>query len=225
MPGQGQTFQLWRFVAGDSARVPYRYASDTAVVDIPPPVPPNEPPFPSLFCGGHTTLESGKALIVSGEYTSGIGTEYAYTFDPLWPQAGVTSPWEQQARQAQPRWYPTAITIDNGDAIAFGGDMHEKMVVFGGRTATAISDSHFVMAVGGTSYWSEDAASGPTPAAREGAVMFWNPDTLAQMVMFGGDSNGTSAHGKLRDVRTHQLQADDSTWAWNPGAGISFQVQ
>ena len=71
-----------------------------------------------LFCAGQTLLPDGRVFVVggqSGAYYFGVDT--ATIFDP------VTRTWINPPgnRMANPRWYPSVITLPNGEVLALSG--------------------------------------------------------------------------------------------------------
>jgi Domain of unknown function (DUF1929)/Kelch motif len=71
-----------------------------------------------LFCAGQTMLPDGRVLVVGGQsggYYFGIDT--ATIFDPF------TGVWVDPPgnRMANPRWYPSLITLPNGEVLALSG--------------------------------------------------------------------------------------------------------
>lgn len=71
-----------------------------------------------LFCAGQTLLPDGRVFVVGGQsggYYFGIDT--ATIFDPL-TRAWVNPPGN---KMANPRWYPSVITLPNGEVLALSG--------------------------------------------------------------------------------------------------------
>ena len=71
-----------------------------------------------LFCAGQTLLPDGRVFVVggqSGSYYFGIDT--ATIFDPA-SRAWINPPGN---RMANPRWYPSVITLPNGEVLALSG--------------------------------------------------------------------------------------------------------
>jgi len=86
------------------------------------PGPANWAPVPNnqfnLFCAGQTLLPNGKVFVVggqSGSYYFGIDT--ATIFDP-WTGAWVDPPGNRMANR---RWYPSLITLPNGEVLTLSG--------------------------------------------------------------------------------------------------------
>ena len=71
-----------------------------------------------LFCAGQTLLPDGRVFVVggqSGRYYFGIDT--ATIFDPV-TRAWVNPP---GSKMTNPRWYPSVITLPNGEVLALSG--------------------------------------------------------------------------------------------------------
>lgn len=73
-------------------------------------------PF-DIFCAGQTFLADGSLLVVGGtlQYDPFDGTEVALKFNPS------TGTWTQTSSMAHGRWYPTALTLGNGNIFAISG--------------------------------------------------------------------------------------------------------
>ena len=77
---------------------------------------PNHRPF-DFFCGGDTFLADGRLLSAggTGHYNPFTGRNDACVFDPL------AESWSFVKPMAHGRWYPTVITLGNGQALAATG--------------------------------------------------------------------------------------------------------
>ena len=75
-------------------------------------------PFPgyNLFCAGHSFLADGRLLVTGGHIESHVGLEDASIFDP------VGSRWIRLPDMNDGRWYPTNITLANGDVLVISGE-------------------------------------------------------------------------------------------------------
>ena len=85
--------------------------STFALTNVPPPAPWNPD------CAGHSFLPDGRLLVAGGtlSFTPLIGTELAYTFDPFAGQ------WTRIADMAAGRWYPTCVTLAQGQVLTLSG--------------------------------------------------------------------------------------------------------
>lgn len=77
-----------------------------------------------LFCAGHTFLPDGRLLVIGGQdgaYYKGIAAATIFNY-----QDGYSWETPPKSTMAGPRWYPSAITLANGDVLALGGSMKGK---------------------------------------------------------------------------------------------------
>ena len=69
-----------------------------------------------FFCAGQSFLPDGKLLVASGTkdyaFTPSQG---AYLFDPILEE------WIRLEPMKHGRWYPTLLTLPNGEALAVSG--------------------------------------------------------------------------------------------------------
>lgn len=71
-----------------------------------------------LFCAFQVILPDGRVLVMGGSHYNGPhgqGVALSYTFDP----AALT--WTKHADMAFARWYPTAVTLDDGRVLVASG--------------------------------------------------------------------------------------------------------
>lgn len=101
------------------------------VVDVPtnsPPVPPAQAiAVPNLrtnlFCSGHSFLPDGRLLIMGGHLgVDGRGDDDANTLE----FNGSQYIWHPQANMAAGRWYPSAVTLPNGDVLVAAGSIEPE---------------------------------------------------------------------------------------------------
>jgi hypothetical protein len=71
----------------------------------------------NIFCAGHTYLGDGRLLVVGGHEDSHVGLIDAGLFDP------ASAAWTHLPDMNDPRWYPTATTLSNGDVMVMSGEM------------------------------------------------------------------------------------------------------
>lgn len=96
-----------------------------------------------IFCGGHTLLGDGRALLAGGtEHHSGsYGVRSARLFTPGTSSAagGWSSP--PPGEMSERRWYPTMTTLRDGRVLALAGSQYLQHRVFGGRIGGAAPSS------------------------------------------------------------------------------------
>ena len=68
-----------------------------------------------IFCSGHTLLPDGRVFVAGGHYSEFEGSRDINVFD------GKTAKWSRETQMNAGRWYPTAITLGNGDVLVAGG--------------------------------------------------------------------------------------------------------
>ncbi len=72
----------------------------------------------NLFCSGHSMRPNGDVLVTGGTIWGGSipnGTEQTAFFDP------VSESWRIGPPMASRRWYPSDVTLPDGDALVFSG--------------------------------------------------------------------------------------------------------
>ena len=74
----------------------------------------------NAFCSGHAFLPDGRLLIAGGhDGTDGWGIRDAFIFDP------ASNTWIQtNLPMAQGRWYPSAVTLGNGEVLVVAGSFN-----------------------------------------------------------------------------------------------------
>ncbi len=75
-----------------------------------------------LFCSGHTFLPDGRLLVAGGHDAvngNGWGLTQASIFD------GTS--WVATGRMTSGRWYPTLVTLANGDVVAMSGSINPNL--------------------------------------------------------------------------------------------------
>ena len=76
-----------------------------------------------IFCAGHSFLADGRLLVTGGHVpmppapaSSGVGEDKASIYDP------ATDSWHQiEIPMNAGRWYPSNVTLSNGDVLVLGG--------------------------------------------------------------------------------------------------------
>ena len=77
-------------------------------------VPNNEA---DVFCAGHSFLPDGNLMVAGGHITVDMGIDEAYLFN-----SGATR-WSKTALDmARGRWYPSTVTLGNGDVLVAAGN-------------------------------------------------------------------------------------------------------
>lgn len=103
------------------------------VVDI----PPNQAPVANvtyinnttsnMFCAGHAFLPSGQ-LIIMGGHAEEVGRGIADT-NTLLHKADGTYAWSLLAPMNAGRWYPSTLSLSNGDVLVVGGSTTDETII------------------------------------------------------------------------------------------------
>ncbi|NJN43540.1 MAG: hypothetical protein HC806_01560 [Anaerolineae bacterium] len=78
-------------------------------------VRPTAPIYYELFCAGHAFLEDGRLFIAGGHIADSTGEPHASIYDPF------LDLWEFLPDMNAGRWYPSAVTLANGDVLVDAG--------------------------------------------------------------------------------------------------------
>lgn len=70
----------------------------------------------NLFCSGHCFQPDGKLLVVGGHVTDGNGLDQTCLYD------SEKDSWIPQTPMKSTRWYPSVLTLPDGNALAMGGN-------------------------------------------------------------------------------------------------------
>jgi galactose oxidase len=96
----------------------------TPAVPVPDPLLHGGPEEVNLFCSGHTFLPDGRLIVVGGHIEDSKGSHKVRVFD--WRN----SKWSKEEPMGEPgqggRWYPTVVTLPNGDVLTLGGQDQNK---------------------------------------------------------------------------------------------------
>jgi RHS repeat-associated protein len=148
---------------------------------------------------------------------------------------GVSGPtngaWLMDLRSASPQWavIPTGGSTPSSreDATAIYDAASDRLIVHGGRTASAATGSLYVLqgASTGSAVWSVAPAVGPVPAGRYGHSLIYDPFT-DRAVLFGGTTFGVESDSNfvandawvLSGIRS-ETPAWDRLQAVDPPAG------
>jgi len=69
----------------------------------------------NVFCSGHTFLPDGRLLVTGGHLPGGAGKNDITIFDP------ASGTWIPSGHMYEGRWYPTNVTLGNGDVAILAG--------------------------------------------------------------------------------------------------------
>jgi hypothetical protein len=85
-----------------------------------------DPAFGNVFCSGHSMLPDGNLLVTGGQeinvsngYFTGIANAAIFDYDAA--GAGNSGTWTQLPAMNDRRWYPTNLTLGNGNTLVWGG--------------------------------------------------------------------------------------------------------
>jgi galactose oxidase len=69
----------------------------------------------NLFCSGHSWLPDGRLLVAGGHFKDGMGIDQASLYD------FAANSWTPLPVMNNGRWYPTVLTLANGEALVLSG--------------------------------------------------------------------------------------------------------
>lgn len=70
-----------------------------------------------VFCSGHSFLADGRLFVAGGHIQNGVGLPRSSLYDPF------ANAWIGAPDMNAGRWYPTVITLANGDALVVSGSI------------------------------------------------------------------------------------------------------
>ena len=160
-----------------------------------------------LFCSGHAFLADGRLVVAGGATTPGAGIRSTHVFDP---RPGVES-WSRVADMAQPRWYPTLLTLPDGHILAIGGRGGATQEIFDGTAWSPLAGadrdfpemypSNHLLPVGSVFYSRAGWAAASTVNLQTGYLSLGPPAAWTDL--------GTQAFPD-REEGTAVLQIDDT---------------
>jgi hypothetical protein len=77
---------------------------------------PARPPY-NIFCSGHSFLADGRLFVAGGHRADGVGEPKACIYD------AVHNKWTLTRQMNAGRWYPSCVTLPNGEVLAIAGDI------------------------------------------------------------------------------------------------------
>jgi hypothetical protein len=84
-----------------------------------------EPTTYEPFCSGHSLLADGRVFVTGGHYiTDTIGEDQVSIYDPF------NDKWEPLPKMNAGRWYPSNVTLANGDVLVMAGTTFTNTGVF-----------------------------------------------------------------------------------------------
>ena len=95
------TPHVWDPVTGATVPTPQPKRADETTVN--------------LFCSGHSILPDGKLLVAGGHFKDGMGIDQASLYD------FGTNTWTPLPVMNNGRWYPTVVTLADGQAVVLSG--------------------------------------------------------------------------------------------------------
>ena len=100
----------------DRGDFPYPFDRQPRLLDVGTGKVTNTAPiYYELFCTGHTFLEDGRLFVAGGHIADSTGEDKASIYDPF------TDSWEFLPIMNAGRWYPSAVTLANGDVLVDAG--------------------------------------------------------------------------------------------------------
>jgi hypothetical protein len=102
MWGHGGEPQVWHAAGGSFTQVANTVCNDPAGCE--------------LFCAGHTYLADGR-ILVAGGHNEALGNNHGLVQSSIFDGNG----WQPAGAMTYPRWYPTLVTLPDGDVVVLSG--------------------------------------------------------------------------------------------------------
>jgi hypothetical protein len=80
-------------------------------------------PAYDVFCSGHSFLADGRLLVTGGHIEDGVGEDKASIYDPY------SDSWISLPLMNKGRWYPSNVTLSDGDTLVVAGTYEENSVI------------------------------------------------------------------------------------------------
>jgi hypothetical protein len=126
---------------------------------------PDRPPTPkhNIFCSGHAFLPDGRLLVTGGAVVDRDGLKNASLYDP------GTNNWTAVEDMNAGRWYPTVLTLGNGEMLVVSG----SFITFPlpGRTDPGINDLPQILGQNGK--WRDVPGLQPLPKTNDMNDIVW----------------------------------------------------
>lgn len=74
----------------------------------------------NIFCTGHSWMADGRLFVTGGHRRNGYGLPEASIFNP------ANNTWQRLPDMNRGRWYPTQVTLANGDVLTFTGSYNTR---------------------------------------------------------------------------------------------------
>lgn len=158
----------------------------------------------NLFCSGHSFLPDGRLLVTGGHEVSsgyprveGLGSEDINIFDYR------TDTWTKVATMSKGRWYPTNVTLENGEtAILSGSYWSNKETNPGARPVALNNTVPEVYTAQGSLQQYPGTAQNPNPTLEYYPFLHLAPDGRVfiagpKMISYFFDRNGANGNGSF----------------------------